>query len=54
MSHIRRSVTGIVFALILAASMVALSAPASADSGGVTWDSAPRPPTGPLGATWEE
>ena len=53
MSHIRRTVTAVVFALILAGSMLALSAPASADSGGVSWENAPQPPIGPLGVSWE-
>jgi hypothetical protein len=53
MNKTEKTVKRIVFALILAASMVALSAPASAEPGiGVTWD-APVLPDLPLGATWE-
>jgi hypothetical protein len=52
MKRIRTSVTGIVFALILAASMLALSAPASADEGGATWEGTSLPEL-PLGVTWE-
>jgi hypothetical protein len=53
MNKITTFVKGIVFALIIAVSMVALSAPASADPGiGVTWE-LPTLPALPLGATWE-
>jgi hypothetical protein len=51
--RISKSVKGIVFAVILAASLFALSTPASADDGaGITWDTIV--PELPLGITWEE
>ena len=54
MKNISKSITRIVFALILAASMIAFSAPASADPGTGVTPTDPTQPLSPLGATWED